>query len=103
MDLRSDSEQTIGEGRWTDVSLPRGGLRKVGRLECSLSAVRRASRLTLTVSIPGTPYANDWQIWVYPPTLDTAPSLLQYMSGEQFAPATSVPLASLRRLLRSRM
>jgi hypothetical protein len=72
--LRSDAGQTIGEGRWTDVSLPRGGLRKVGRLECSLSAVRRASRLTLAVSIPGTPYANDWQIWVYPPILDTAPA-----------------------------
>ncbi len=38
--LRNDADQTIGEGRWTDVDLPRGGLRRVGNLECSLAAVR---------------------------------------------------------------
>ena len=66
--LRSDSGQTIGEGRWADCGSPAWWTAK-GRPRWNVhsSAVRRASRLTLTVSIPGTPYANDWQIWVYPP------------------------------------
>lgn len=68
--LRSDTGQTIGEGRWTDVDLPRGGLRNVGRLECALQSVRRAMRLTLTVSLSGTEFANDWQVWVYPAQSD---------------------------------
>jgi len=72
--LRTDRGQTIAEGRWTDVDLPAGGLREIGTVECSLAAVRRASRLTLTVSVRGTPFKNDWQIWVYPPTTDPAPA-----------------------------
>ena len=60
------SGQSIGEGRWEKVDLPRGGLRTVGDLQVPLSAVTQASRLKLTVSIAGTPYSNDWDVWVYP-------------------------------------
>ena len=70
--LRSDSGQSMCEGRWTDVDLPRGGLREVGKLECALAVVERASRLTLSVSIAGTPYRNDWDLWVYPTNVETA-------------------------------
>ena len=70
--LRSDSGQSICEGRWTDVDLPRGGLREVGKLECGLAVVKRASRLSLSVSIAGTPYRNDWDLWVYPTHVETA-------------------------------
>ncbi len=69
--LRTDQDQMIGQGCWTDVDLPAGGLHEVGTATCSLNAVRRAGRLTLTVAVRGTPYVNDWQIWVYPPLPDT--------------------------------
>ncbi len=72
--LRSDSGQSIGEGRWTDVDLAAGGLRPVGPLRCSLSGVRHASRLRLSVSIEGTAYGNDWDVWVYPQQVDTGAS-----------------------------
>ncbi|MHB8955046.1 MAG: discoidin domain-containing protein [Pirellulaceae bacterium] len=87
--LRNDADQTIGEGRWTDVDLPRGGLHKVGTLECSLAAMRRAGRLTLSVSIPGTSYANDWQVWVYPPRTEgaTQPEILVTRSLDEAAEA----------------
>jgi len=70
--LRTDRGQTIGQGRWTDVSLPAGGLHAVGTAECSLNVVRGASRLTLTVTVPQKSCRNDWRIWVYPPDADAA-------------------------------
>ncbi len=41
--LRTDSGQSICEGRWTHMDLPRDGLRTVGHLECAL-AERDASQ-----------------------------------------------------------
>ncbi len=72
--LRTDDGQTVGEGRWQNVDLPCGGLRNVGDIQCALSAVKKACRLKLTVSLPGTPYGNDWDIWVYPRAVSTDPS-----------------------------
>lgn len=71
--LRSDAGQTIGEGRWDKIDLPRGGLRGVGNLQCTLAAVKTAARLKLTVSIADTPYRNQWDVWVYPAKVSTAP------------------------------
>ncbi len=72
--LRNDAGQSVGEGRWIDVVLPRGRLSRVGSLQCSLAAVHAASRLTLTVSIAGSSYSNYWHIWVYPAQLPEASS-----------------------------
>ncbi len=72
--LRTDRGQSLCEGRWTQVDLPRNGLRRVGSLECALAGVTQASRLRLSVSIEGTPYGNDWDIWVYPKEVETAPA-----------------------------
>ncbi len=71
--LRTDDGQTIGEGRWQEVDLPCGGLRSVGNVKCALSAVTKASRLKLTVSLSGTPFSNDWDVWVYPRNVSTEP------------------------------
>jgi hypothetical protein len=41
----------------------------VGKIKFDLSAVKTAKRLLLEVSLKGTNYKNDWNIWVYPSTL----------------------------------
>ena len=72
--LRSDSGQTIGEGRWDDVDLPRGGLRQVGTLDVLACGSAPCQPPDADRVVRGTPFVNDWQIWVYPPISDTAPA-----------------------------
>ena len=46
--------------------LPVGGNLDLGKISVPLSAVAEPSKLTLTVTIPGTEARNHWDFWVYP-------------------------------------
>lgn len=39
---------------------------RVGSIDFDLRDIKTAQKLTLEVSLDGTPYANSWDIWVYP-------------------------------------
>ena len=52
------------------ADLLQGKLTEVQSLQVNLSAITRASRLTFSISLEGTPYKNDYPIWVYPASLD---------------------------------
>jgi len=57
---------TIGQGRIVDVgeySLP-----------LDSAGIDAPQRLTITIAIEGTKYRNDYEIWVYPPKVDTSPA-----------------------------
>jgi Glycosyl hydrolases family 2, sugar binding domain/Glycosyl hydrolases family 2 len=38
----------------------------LGRIEANLSSIHTATRVHVDVEMEGTPYRNQWQIWVYP-------------------------------------
>jgi hypothetical protein len=63
--LYDQQQQRIGEGSWREVDLPAGDLHSVGRLEFPLRTADCPNQLTLTVSIEGSPYRNQWDLWVY--------------------------------------
>lgn len=46
------------------------GLTDVGTISVPLSDITKATKLTLTVSVPGTEARNHWEIWVYPKVQD---------------------------------
>ena len=74
--------------------------------------------MTISVRIPGTPAANDWQIWVYPKEPAPSPpadvlvsrawdrpegrqllrSIYEYLGSERFRPTRDLPAALLERL-----
>jgi len=56
----------IAEGVFPDQSLAVGNHDTLGVISVSLHAVSRAAKLNLRVTMGGTAYANDWNIWVYP-------------------------------------
>lgn len=70
--LQDSVGNTVAQGQLPRANLSTGRLQHVGKLACSLNAVRHPSQLVLKVSLPGTPYRNDWSIWVYPPDFSTA-------------------------------
>jgi len=72
--LTSSDGQTIDSGK-TVENLPRGGLHDAGHIQANLAAIKAPEKLTLTVSLEGTSYTNDWDFWIYPtPQLEQAPN-----------------------------
>ncbi len=61
----------LAQGRLTPQQIAVGNTQELGDIAVPLSSISQAERLTLSVSIDGTPYTNTWNIWCYPATLDT--------------------------------
>ncbi|MBI5282147.1 MAG: glycoside hydrolase family 2 [Candidatus Solibacter usitatus] len=70
--LKDDAGATVAQGRWAAVKSEAGTVTPLGEVKAPLAQVKRASRLRLTVEAAG--FANDWDIWVYPKRLETAPA-----------------------------
>jgi hypothetical protein len=60
----------LAGGSFTADSIPATGLHSVGDISLPLSAVKKASKLNLSVAVEGTDIHNDWDLWVYPAQLD---------------------------------
>ncbi|MBA7478357.1 hypothetical protein ES707_13780 [subsurface metagenome] len=60
-------------GQLPRTTIPLGNGTNLGTIEVNLANVAAPAKLVATVSIEGTPYANSWDIWVYPAKLDTQP------------------------------
>jgi len=64
------SNHSIAEGK---IQMPEVAVGKrvvIGNIEKDLAAISRAGSFTIQVEIEGTPYKNNWQIWVYPLELE---------------------------------
>ncbi|QOY86859.1 glycoside hydrolase family 2 protein [Paludibaculum fermentans] len=85
--LTDEAGQSVGNGTLPAVKAAVGELTPLMEIRAPLSALHRATRLKLTVSISG--YQNDWDIWVYPKQLDTAkpPGILVTSSFDEAARA----------------
>ena len=70
----TSGNRQIASGELPVVDLPTGKLSSVGRIEVPLGHLDNAQQLKLRVTMPGTDAANDWDIWVYPPTIGAAPT-----------------------------
>ncbi|WP_316798132.1 sugar-binding domain-containing protein [Pedobacter frigidisoli] len=54
---------------FSGMHIPIGGAIKVGEISSTLQTITKAQKLHVEVSIEGTEFANDWDIWVYPAEL----------------------------------
>jgi hypothetical protein len=64
--LVGDDGKIAGSGRFEVRDLPLGNALALGRVDLPLRDVAAPARYRLVVSIEGTPFQNDWDIWVYP-------------------------------------
>ncbi len=58
----------VAAGHFAKVNIATGGLTSLGKLELPLGNLPAPCTLTVAVTLPGTPYANRWDIHVYPAT-----------------------------------
>ncbi|WP_308991303.1 sugar-binding domain-containing protein [Mariniflexile litorale] len=64
-DIIDDEGTLIKNGTFNNVNLSIGNNINLGSIEYPIIA-KKAKRLTVSVSLKGTKYRNNWHIWVYP-------------------------------------
>ncbi len=64
--IRDSQGREIAAGKLATLTIPTGKLTPLGGIHTSLANAAAPCKLTVTVSLGGTPFANDWDIWVYP-------------------------------------
>jgi hypothetical protein len=56
-----------GKLNTTDIAI--GNCIPLGKIHFPLNLIKQATTLTISMTLPGTPYKNTWKIWVYPSAL----------------------------------
>jgi hypothetical protein len=64
--IKDENGTLVTKGSFLPKTYPNGNCIPVGKINFSLTKINKATKLTLTVTIANTPFANDWDFWVYP-------------------------------------
>jgi hypothetical protein len=64
--------KSYGDGKLTKTTIAQGGLAAIGEISIALNSIEKAKNLKITISIDGTKYKNEYDIWVYPESVDTS-------------------------------
>jgi hypothetical protein len=70
--LVGEDGRPVARGAWPGRAVPVDNGVVLGRVEAKLSGLDAPARYRLLVGIEGTPFENDWDVWVYPPRVDTS-------------------------------
>lgn len=65
--LTDERGTKVADGRLDAGNISKGTITQCGDINAELKAIKKASKLSFTVSIEGTEWKNAWDIWVYPP------------------------------------
>jgi hypothetical protein len=71
--LVTASGDVAAAGKFPAKTYTNGKLHVVGPIAVPVGKVAAPQKLRLVVGVEGTPYENDWDLWVYPSLVDTAP------------------------------
>jgi hypothetical protein len=75
--LTDDAGRVVGSGSFPRVTVAQGGVTGLGDIRVPLAGFKKAAHLKLTVELRGTEVReiaqarNDWNLWVYPETVNT--------------------------------
>ncbi|MBN1344381.1 MAG: discoidin domain-containing protein [Phycisphaerae bacterium] len=62
----------IAAGKLPQRDIPIGNGTPLGPIRLPLAEVKAPAKLSIEVSLEGTPHANAWDLWIYPPRVETA-------------------------------
>jgi GH18 family chitinase len=69
--LVGDDGRTAARGVLPRRDVPVDNGTSLGRVRARLASLRAPARYRLVVALRGTAFENDWDVWVYPPRVDT--------------------------------
>jgi hypothetical protein len=69
--LTDSKGQNVAEGTLPKQNIAIGNALPIGEFSAALSSIRKAEKLTLSLSFQNTEHRNSWEIWVYPQNLET--------------------------------
>jgi len=61
----------VDGGVFKPLNIVRGGVAEIGEISIALNPVEEAEKLKISIALEGTGYKNEYDIWVYPETVDT--------------------------------
>lgn len=67
------SDRVIAQGAFTMPVIPTGTVTEIDLIHASLGSISKAQKLTLTLTLTGTPYRNTYDLWVYPSAVQPEP------------------------------
>ncbi len=96
--IRDASGGEVASGTWAARNLPTGKLLSLGAISASLAKAPAPVKLTVTVSLKGTAFANDWDIWVYPANAE-APVPADVVIARNWDDAAKAALAGGKKVI----
>ncbi|MEO5959165.1 MAG: sugar-binding domain-containing protein, partial [Opitutaceae bacterium] len=70
--LVNDAGTAVAKGEFAPREIGIGAAQAVGRVDLRLAELPQPARYRLVVELPGTAFANDWDVWVYPAAAQVA-------------------------------
>ena len=89
--VTGNNGQQLAAGKFGPVTIRQGTVSEVDTLTLPLARVAAPQKLTISAMIEGTPYRNDYPIWVYPPKVDTVVPTDVLVADSFAAAATQSP------------
>lgn len=65
-EIRAEDNAVLGAGILESVAVKRGEVKQIGAINIALGKVEKATKARLLLSLPGTSYRNEWDLWIYP-------------------------------------
>ncbi len=96
--IRDEKGREVASGALATLTVPTGKLTSLGAFSASLAKVPAPAKLTVTVRLEGTAFANDWDIWVYPAS---APAITpaDVVIARRWDDATKAALANGKKVI----
>ncbi len=69
-DIRNKAGQVISKGTFGIHKSAVGSLNELGEIKFNLNTIKKAEKLTVSIDVKGTKFRNQWDIWVYPGSVD---------------------------------
>lgn len=71
--IKHTQGRELASGRLPAITAPTGRLTSLGVIRASLAKAAAPAKLNVSLALEGTPFANDWDIWVYPAKTNLQP------------------------------
>ena len=71
--IKDQQNREVASGKFPTMTAATGKLTALGTIQASLARAAAPARLTVTVALQETKFANDWDIWVYAPNVTPKP------------------------------